>query len=303
MTPYANRTRPCRLAAWALSVVAAALIAPPPALALVIRTGSGMFERTEAAGANPEPQRVYYHRPAQWAPDGRIVFVMHGLDRDADRYLNEWRDLSDRHGFLLVVPEFAKSKFPGDAWYNFGGMVDEGGRPRPRAQWSFGVLDRVFGELKAALGVKRPAYSLYGHSAGAQFVHRFLLFAPSASVEMAVAANAGWYTLPLFTDDFPYGLKNSPADAAAVRAFLARPLVLQLGEADNDPAHHNLRRTPEADRQGLHRLARGLNYMEVGRREAARLGAPLAWRVVTVPGVGPSNGLMAAHAAAELFRP
>jgi hypothetical protein len=43
--------------------------------------------------------------------------------------------------------------------------------------------------------------------------------------------------------------------------------------------------------------------MEVGSREAARLGVALAWKVVTVPGVGHSNGQMAEHAARELFRP
>jgi poly(3-hydroxybutyrate) depolymerase len=286
----------------AIAAAAAVLATASPAQAQDLAVGSGRFERAETAGATAERQEIYYHRPAAWTPAGRVVVVMHGVNRDADRYRDEWRSLADQFAFLLIVPQFSATKFPGDIWYNFGGMVDAGGRPRPRESWSFGVLDRVFAEVRAATGAGRPTYSLYGHSAGAQFVHRYILFAPSPAVDMAVAANAGWYTMPVFGEAFPYGLKDSPATEADVRAFLARPLVLQLGEADTNPQHRSLRRTPEADRQGLHRFARGLNYLAVGKREAERRGVRLAWKLVTVPDVGHSNEKMAEHAARELFR-
>jgi poly(3-hydroxybutyrate) depolymerase len=284
----------------ALFVAAMAMI--PPAMAQQLAAGSGQFEREETAGATAERQRVFYHRPEAWAPSERIVVVMHGVNRDADRYRDQWRALADQYGFLLIVPEFSQTKFPGDSWYNFGGMVDEQGKPRDRAQWSFDVVDRVVADVRRLSGAERRGYSLYGHSAGAQFAHRFLLFAASPAVEMAVAANAGWYTLPVADEAFPYGLKGSPATEADVRAFLARPLVLQLGEADTDSEHSSLRRTPEANRQGPHRFARGKNFMTVAEIEAKRLGVPLAWKLVTVPGVGHSNGKMAEHAARELFR-
>jgi poly(3-hydroxybutyrate) depolymerase len=283
-------------------LLAVAAVVGSPAEARKLAVGSGQFEREEAAGATAERQRVFYHRPEIWTPAGRVVVVLHGVDRDADRYRDQWRALSDQYGFLLIVPEFSQTKFPGDTWYNFGGMVDDQGKPRPRELWSFGVIDRVVAEVGAIAGAERKRYSLYGHSAGAQFAHRFLLFAASPSVEMVVVANAGWYTLPVADEAFPYGLKGSPATEADVRAFLARPLVLQLGEADTDSEHKNLRRTPEANRQGPHRFARGRNFMAVAEGEAKRLGVPPAWKLVTVPGVGHSNGKMAEHAARELFR-
>lgn len=283
-------------------ILAIALAMTSPAMAQHLTVGSGQFERDEAAGATAERQRVFYHRPESWTPAGRVVVVMHGVNRDADRYRDEWRGLADQYGFLLVVPEFSQTKFPGDDGYNFGGMVDDQDKPLPRERWSFNVVDRVFADVRRLSGAERQAYSLYGHSAGAQFAHRFLLFAASPSVEMVVVANAGWYTLPVADEAFPYGLQGSPAGEADVRAFLARPLVLQLGEADTDSAHSSLRRTPEANRQGPHRFARGKNFMAVGEVEAKRLGVPLAWKLVTVPGVGHSNGQMAEHAARELFR-
>ena len=179
------------------AIFVAAMTMTLPAMAQDLAAGSGQIERDEAAGATAERQRVFYHRPEAWAPSGRIVVVMHGVNRDADRYRDQWRALADQYGFLLIVPEFSPTKFPGDSWYNFGGMVDEQNRPRPRELWSFGVIDRVVAEVGALAGAERKRFSLYGHSAGAQFAHRFLLFAASTAVEMVVAANAGWYTLPV----------------------------------------------------------------------------------------------------------
>ena len=45
-----------------------------------------------------------------------------------------------------------------------------------------------FVTVKAATGNRSERYHLYGHSAGAQFVHRFLYFMPDARVAKAVAA-------------------------------------------------------------------------------------------------------------------
>ena len=41
-------------------------------------------------------------------------------------------------------------------------------------------------------GVKTDLYKIYGHSGGAQFVHRYLLMSDAPKVKTAVAANAGF---------------------------------------------------------------------------------------------------------------
>lgn len=258
---------------------------------------SGMFERSEPAGANDDPQRVFFHRPARWRSDARVVMVMHGVQRDADRYRDEWAPLADEYGFLLLCPEFTPAKFPGSAWYNYGGLRATADADRR----AFSVPDRVFDAARTRFTIGSERFSIYGHSAGAQFVHRFLLLAPSPRVDQAIAANAGWYTLPVFDQRFPYGLQGTAVTEAQVESFLRRPLVLQLGEQDTDPHHPSIRRNEAADRQGPHRYARGLNYFEVGQREARRRGIALAWRLVTVPGVDHSNGPMARSAARTLF--
>jgi hypothetical protein len=279
-----------------LKLAGSAALFPLPALAAASGE-SGSFERSEAAGATGAPQRVFFRRPGQWRRDGRVVMVMHGVDRDADRYRDAWAPLADAHGFLLLCPEFSQAKFPGSAWYNFGGLQQTND---PTLQ-SFAVPDRVFSDARLHFGAETGRYSLYGHSAGSQFVHRFLLLAPSTHVDQAVSANAGWYTLPVFDQPFPYGLGNTSVGEGQVEAYLRHPLVLQLGENDTDPAHRSLLRNDAVDRQGIHRYARGLNFLEVARREARRRDIELAWRLVTVPGVGHSNARMAASAARVLF--
>ena len=37
---------------------------------------------------------VFVHKPQTAGADSRIVFVMHGVQRDGDRYRDEWRDLA-----------------------------------------------------------------------------------------------------------------------------------------------------------------------------------------------------------------
>ena len=139
-------------------------------------------------------------------------------------------------------------------------------------------------------------YYLYGHSAGAQFVHRHLAFIGAGGnplrVIRAVAANAGFYTVPDFQVPFPFGfggtesvmseedLRNylqvlasrrrggpcAACEGGAARCRAQAPLAVVLGEQDNDPFHKHLNRSERAMEQGPHRLARGRHFFEVRRK-------------------------------------
>ncbi len=245
--------------------------------------------------------KVWYFRPAGLPTDAPVVFVFHGVGRDADVYLDDWVEHAQAKRFLLVVPEFSKAEFPGDAAYNSGNLFDKAGKPLPREQWSYSLVEPIFDALTPQLGHRRKDYMIYGHSAGAQFVHRFVYFVPEARYTRAVTANAGWYTLPTFAEAFPYGLKHSPAEATALRAAFARPLVVLLGEADIDPQSSALRHTPEADAQGLFRFARGKFFYARAQAEAAALKVPFRWALATAPGIAHSNKGMAPFAVRQLF--
>jgi len=258
-------------------------------------------EVAEAAGATADPVPVWSHRPAGWADDGRVVVVLHGLNRAAAQYCQQWRSLAEAHQFLLLVPEFTKAKFPGLRWYNYGNVIDDEGRPTPPANWTFHALDRVVLAAMRSEGARRTGFAVYGHSAGAQFLHRYLLLTGAPHAETVVIANSGSYTLPRGDRAFPEGLGNIAAVPGLRRAVLGRAVVLLLGELDTDPMHHQLPKQPWAVAQGSHRFARGWFFFDTMRLAASAQGMAFSWRVVTAPGVGHSNGGMARFAAQHLF--
>jgi hypothetical protein len=98
-------------------------------------------------------------------------------------------------------------------------------------------------------------YILWGHSAGAQFVHR-LLAVKSNDREMssgtphllrAVAANAGSYMMPSFQEKFPFGFGGlSSIGVTSITPFIQVPLLVLLGQDDTDTNH----KTIPKDREG-----------------------------------------------------
>ena len=230
-----------------------------------------------------------------------VVFVMHGVARDGERYLTDWIPLAQEKNFLLVVPEFSKEQFVGVEGYIYGNTVDKAGHALPPDQWSFSVIEPVFDAVKARTGNKSDRYRLYGHSAGAQFVQRFVYFVPAARVERIVSANAGWYMLPDLGVEFPYGLKNTPVTEADLRHALALPMTVLLGTADTDPVLHALRHTPESDAQGPHRLARGKFFYARAVETATSNKSVFGWRLAFAPDVDHDDARMAPFAARELF--
>jgi poly(3-hydroxybutyrate) depolymerase len=256
------------------------------------------------ADPRPGPKReiaVHVYRPAFFGPHSPIVVVMAGRKRNAAAYLDYWQADAERRGFLVVAPEFDKAQYPDPSDYSYGAMCGADGAIRPREEWLFPVIEAIFRDARSRAGSMRERYFLFGHSAGAQLVHRLVTFAWPESIERAIAANAGSYAMPVRTEDVPFGLGGLPYPDADVRALLSRPMILHLGDQDIDPSHEDLPREPAAMRQGPQRFARGLRYMETASTEAGRLGVPLAWRLVIAPGVAHSGQGMTPLAARELF--
>ena len=229
--------------------------------------------------------------------------VMHGRKRNGDEYRGYFAGEAERAGFVVVAPNFSEADYPHPYAYNYAGMCDAKGEMLPRAQWLFPVLQSVFEDARSRLGSKRDRFFLFGHSAGGQLVHRLATFGWLPGIERAIAANSGSYTLPVHGEAFPFGLDGTPMNDDDLRRLFARPLTLQLGDRDVDVDDPELPREPGAMKQGPHRFARGHHYFDVAKREAARLGVPLAWKLVVTPGVAHSGHDMAPFAVRELVTP
>ncbi|HEY3897135.1 MAG TPA: hypothetical protein VGM54_00880 [Chthoniobacter sp.] len=273
----------------------------PPAPSIpksdLLSPGAGSFEFSWAN----KPIPVWYYLPQNAQPDTPVAIIMHGVHRSAKRYRDDWTALSQKYHFILVVPEFSEADFPGSVGYAQGHTMDEKGKPLPRDEWTFSYIEPLFDKVKAATGNQSERYYLYGHSAGSQFVHRFLYFEPEARVASAVSANAGWWTLPDPAIAFPYGLRGSGVDDAALKKMLQRPLTVLLGTADTDPEDENLRKTPQAEAQGPNRFVRGHTFFDAGKHRAEILQVPFGWKLATAPGIAHSDAGMSAFAAKVWF--
>lgn len=245
--------------------------------------------------------KVWLYVPADATPQTPVVFVMHGVQRNGEDYLNDWLPHAQEKKFLLVVPEFTQKEFPGEEGYIYGNTVDKAGRALPREQWSFSVIEPVFDAIRERTGNKSARYRIFGHSAGAQFVQRFIYFVPAARVERVVSANAGWYMLPDLATAFPYGLKGTPVTEADLRHALALPFTLLLGSADIDPHAKALRHTPESEAQGPYRFARGKFFFARSEEAARALNVALGWRLAFAPDIAHSDKGMAPFAVHQLF--
>ena len=244
---------------------------------------------------------VRTYLPAGAGPDAPVLIVMHGVKRNAETYLHEWTGYADQSHFLLVVPEFSEAEFPGSRGYQDGNLATSSGQPLPRDQWSYNMIEPIFDQVCQRTGNTSQQYSIYGHSAGAQFVHRFIAFVPPARVLHAVSANAGSYLLPDMAQDFPFGFAHSGLDDAALRTFLGRPLIVLLGTADIHPDDPELPHEPGADAHGPYRLARGKNFYASGQAAATALGTPFGWTLSFAPDIGHSDKGMAPFAVKLLF--
>ncbi len=229
-----------------------------------------------------------------------ILFMMHGAKRNPARYLLEWVPHAQQRGFIVVAPEFSRRDFRGSRRYNRGNIsrlsdgeyiaVDE-------IEWSFSAIEPLFDHTISALGSMQTGYTLYGHSAGSQFAHRFMFHKPNARVKRILAANAGWYTMPDPEIAYPYGLKDSGVSEQNLRRVLQKPVLILLGDQDIDTRSSSLNRSEGAMLQGEHRFNRGITFMETAMEQAERLQVTLGWRVQRVEGVGHSNSGMAEAAA------
>ena len=282
----------------AQTTVPAASAAPPPA-------ATGPAEDVPVGKAELRVQtgpvllQVFTYRPANWS-GARLLFVMHGVLRNADEYRDHATGMGDRFDAMIVAPRFDAERFPSRA-YQRGGILREDGTAAPVAEWTYSRLPELAAALRMRTG--KPSAKLYviGHSAGGQFLVRCAAFA-DLGAERIVAANPGSVLLPTRDVPFGYGFGGLPAELAdepRLRAYLAAPLTLFLGTGD-DHDDENFDKSKEAMAQGAGRHQRGLALWWTAKNLAASRGWPFGWRLVEAIGVEHDHEKMFAHPMCEV---
>lgn len=248
----------------------------------VIGNMSGQFTFEIKLGEKTKKVQTYYFTPKSLNSGSRIVFVLHGAGRDGKGYRDEWQQYAEKYNFLVLCPEFSEAEFPGLWSYNYGNVYDpEIKKYVPHNEWSFNVIEGLFDFVRQDLNLKVEAYCIFGHSAGAQFVHRMVLLMPDARFSLAIANGAGYYTEPLFDKEYIDGLKNTGATEETLKKAFNKEMVILMG--DKDFVSKTMPQTPAAF-DPYDRVWRARIFFACAKTESEKRQIPLHWTLRYVPG-------------------
>lgn len=247
---------------------------------------------------------VYYASPKRVNADTRLVVVMHGRKRNAKEYRNQWVNAAKDLNLLVIVPEFNEKDFP-EVWgFNYGNVKNQNFEQIPKDLHAFAAIEPLVSMALQRFKLKSNHWGIYGHGAGAHFVHRYVLHRPEATHRLAIAANLGWY-LSMTDQDWPFGLTNSNIDDQQLKKAFSRYFLLMLGRADTStkPNSAYVKENWETiTLQGPHRLARGRNFFRSAINKSKELDQFFKWGMVEVPTTkGHSNTEQMVPYAAEMF--
>ena len=271
-------------------------------------TGSFIF--TPQAPLNRNPLEVFYHIPDGDITTMPILMSLHGASRNGESYRDYWVQMANEHGFMVIAPEFTTENYPGlGDNYNMSNIFDDGDNPsletfNDQSEWTFSTLDPLFDYVKVAASNIRETYNAWGHSGGAQFLHRFVTYLPNSKLDIAVCSNAGWYTVAENGVSFPYGIDNGQLPTTDLITAFSKKLIVHLGKNDtNSDSSTGIRRNGVVDaQQGIHRFERGQYFFNTSQATAQNMEVTFNWEKHEVAGIGHQAQLMA-NDALQYFLP
>lgn len=190
------------------------------------------------------------------------LVLVHGNGREAGQQFRAFLPQALLLGVPVIAPVFDRTTFP--RYQQLSGVSG--------ALAALDALESVLADAHHTFGIATVQIDLVGYSAGAQFVHRYMLFS-GARVRRAVVAAAGWYTYLDRERRFPHGIRAGPETCGRVADpvdLLQRPVHVLVGDRDVRRGR-SLRTNQRIDhRQGPDRLTRALRWIDHLEEEARR---------------------------------
>jgi hypothetical protein len=268
--------------------------------------GTGSYTFKEYTPLSEKPVLVYYHVPVGANSETPLLIVFHGNGRDALESRDAMKTLSENNDFIVLVPEFSSEFFPGSDQYHLGNVFEDGDNPsaanlNDEEEWTFSLIEPIFEDFKTRSDLAVSNYDVFGHSAGGQVAHRFFFLKPDAKVNRVISAASGWYTVPDYNVDFPYGLGETPVSESVLKELFERKLTIMIGDNDTDPNSFGLRHTEEADVQGVQRFERANYFYNTSQQLALDYGVSYRWQFKSIANAGHDFGATSNAAVALLY--
>ena len=276
----------------------------------LVENSTGSFIFTPEAPLDRPPVEVFYHIPKGDITSMPILMSFHGASRDGANHRDYWIEMANLHEFMVFAPEFTSANYPGlGDNYIMSNIFDDGDNPSPETfndknEWTCSILDPLFEYIKKDISSVQEKYSAWGHSAGAQFLHRMFMYLPNTKMDTAVCSNAGWYTVPENEVNYPYGILNGLLPEIDLITAFSQQLIVHLGEDDTIPSTSSGGPRDNSvvnNQQGLSRLERGRYFFNTSQNTANDLSTSFNWKIQEVPNVGHNPQLMANDALKYLL--
>ena len=241
---------------------------------------------------------ILYITPNAINEDTEVIFVIHGNSRNADDYLSAWIPLVQNKNVIIAAPNFDKKNF---RYFFLLESAESNGTINERSDSYVNTsISLFFNYFKSRFALNANTYKMFGHSAGAQFTHRYMLLSNDQRISDTVIANAGWYTF-LNGEQYPYGIKDTPIEISSshIRWFMSNKTSLLIGSIDTNL--NNVNSSAGAQKQGITRVDRADNYFKSLIDISDKKEIPFRWRYKVINDVGHDYQKMTPIAASILL--
>ena len=268
-------------------------------LVLPIYVNAAEIKQTTFAYWDKPDVEIFYITPEIINKDTKVIFVIHGNSRNAEDYLSAWIPHVINKNVIVAAPQFRKKDF---RYFFLLEMAESSGKVNSnKNEYINNSISLFFNYFKSKFSLSTETYSMFGHSAGAQFTHRYMLLSMDNRISNSVIANAGWYTF-ITDDEFPYGINNSPINISndQIKWFMSKKANLLIGS--DDIGFKSVNSSKGANLQGLTRVDRAANYFDSLIMNAESRGYALRWNYRVLERVDHDFKKVTPYAAQILLR-